>query len=185
MASTVNQLLGEHSRNPGYNPRYPSNSKKNWTSKFEPIHNLRVHTAILESGMVVADFGAFLPDYRDEQKRMALPSNRPNDNREWYLAMEEDGKSWFNTEVSNVVLSAFTLYPGIRQELEAKPLSTINIPETVDMMYTLRVGNIRAPVAIGETKRNILRPEEWQAGRLRNEQQLKLSQELRGQVKPL
>ena len=186
MSTTVNALLVQHPQNLGRNTEYTSDSRKEWAKKFEPINDLRVHTRIEPDSSVTADFSsAFLPAYGDDDFRVAQPANPPNDDRDWYLRSESDGTNWFNTEVSNSVLAGFTRYPRVRQTLEAVPVrEDVRVSETVDMMYsmTLESTGQRAPLAIGEMKRNLLEAREWQTGRLKSAAQVRLSQELRGYV---
>jgi hypothetical protein len=58
-----------------------------------------------------------------------------------YDLRERDGIRWWNTQISNPVLPAFEAHPRIRQAEEASPLTDVGVPETVDMLYSLRLMN--------------------------------------------
>ncbi|KAK4098395.1 hypothetical protein N658DRAFT_518025 [Parathielavia hyrcaniae] len=80
-----------------------------------------------------------------------------------------DCELWFHTEVSNVVLAAWTQY------------GRANISEEVDAMYGVDYAKSTVVLAIGEMKRNLIRPDLWQSGNPSGlvSQQM-LSRELRG-----
>jgi hypothetical protein len=83
--------------------------------------------------------------------------------------------------VVNVVLSAWHAYPAVNQTSHTKPIAEENIAENVDCVFSVKVGNTRRTVAIGEMKRNLLE-DDWQDGTIVSASQKKLSQELRGYV---
>jgi hypothetical protein len=64
--------------------------------------------------------------------------------------------------------------------LESKPLVGESVAEVVDIQYSIIFNGQRCPIAIGETKRNIIKADQWQDGRLTSENQKALSRELRG-----
>lgn len=121
---------------------------------------------------------AFLPLMDDEEKRMSEVGQPPNP-RHWRLETEADIEHWWHTEVSDVVLAAWQRYPAIVQTAHTAPLGDISIPENVDSTYAMYLGGSRAPVIIGEMKRNLIRVDMWSKGQL-NEAQQRLAQELRG-----
>lgn len=130
----------------------------------------------------MADFEpAFLPMYDDDSIRFQEPCVAPNF-RQWRLEVEADCEAWFHAEVSNVILSAWAHYPLILQSSHNKPLSEVNMAENVDVMYSMKYGNEKIPLAIGEFKRNLIRPVQWQSGETPSSSQKKLSKELRGYV---
>ena len=68
------------------------------------------------------------------------------------MEVEADCENWFYAEISNVVLSAWASYPGIPQSSHNKPLSEASIVENVDIMYSIKYGDTRYLLAIGEIK---------------------------------
>lgn len=70
-------------------------------------------------------------------------------------------------------------YHGLGVGTDPSGLREVNIAENVDCTYAVYIGNQRAPVAIGEMKRNLINSREWQTGRL-SEPQQRLARELRG-----
>lgn len=186
MTSTAGSLIGEHPRNPVKNTHKQSESSKPWTKSYNQISRIRVHTQVHTqvhtTGKVEAQFdNAFLGEYSDGELRLNEPAYPPNF-RTWRLDSEEDGIQWFHTEVSNVVLSAFARYPNILQASHEKPLSHTRTDQTVDTSYSIYHGSTRVPIAIGEFKRGLIRPDQWQEGRLLSSSQKALSKELRGYV---
>lgn len=121
--------------------------------------------------------------------RSGKPSQHTQNERSWRLEMEEDCTTWDNTEVSNVVLPAWTNYPAVLQASHAKPSSDAPMSETVDTTYTTvhtrlemdkgKHKKTKVPLVIGEMKRGLINREQWQMGTLSSGQR-KLSQELRG-----
>ncbi|KAH8656430.1 hypothetical protein BGZ61DRAFT_434371 [Ilyonectria robusta] len=180
MATTVSALLGQYPTNPVKNTLKHSDSNKSWAKSYPPISRLRVHTSIQGPGSVIANFNdAFLGEYNDETLRLNETAHPPN-YRRWRLDSEEDGIQWFHTEISNVVLSAFASHPSLLQTSHEKALSETRTEQTVDISYSVSHGKERMPVAIGEFKRGLIKPEQWQNGKLIHSQQIILSQELRG-----
>lgn len=180
MSTTAAQLIAQHPTNPVDDPDYHSSSSKAWTKKYPPIAKLNVHTR-MQGGGLHADFeSAFYEEFEDDSLRLSESANPPN-YRQWRLNSEEDGINWFHTEISNIVLAAWARYPALRQTSHEKPLSETNHTQTVDVSYSVQYGTQRLPVAIGEFKRGLIQPRQWQAGALYTTQ-LSLSQELRGCV---
>ncbi|KAF4423771.1 hypothetical protein F53441_14247 [Fusarium austroafricanum] len=178
--STSEELILQHSTNVISNTGYKTVSDKPWARTYKPIKNVISHTIIGRDGQYHSDFEtAFMELQDDDQLRFNQPAVHPN-NRHWRLETEADCENWFNTEVVNVVLSAWHSYPSLTQSSHIKPISEIRIPENVDSTFSVKVGQQRKTVAIGEFKRNLLTADEWQGGTLRAADQRKLSQELRG-----
>ncbi|KAJ2893603.1 hypothetical protein MKZ38_008426 [Zalerion maritima] len=161
MSSPVRTFLEQHPTNPVGETGYTSSSHKNWARDFASINKLYVHSFLKDDGGVGAKFeNAFL-------------------DLEWRLAYEEDGINWFHTEVSNIVLAAWARYPAVIQTSHEKPLTKTQVSESVNIAYSVRRDNSRLHIAIGEFKRCLLVPHEWQQGTLRPPQQ-GFSRELRG-----
>jgi hypothetical protein len=114
--------------------------------------------------------------------RLNEPVYPPN-YRRWRLQSEEDGITWFHTEISNIVLAAWARYPELLQVSHEKPLSeTVSESQVVDIAYSIRrEGGQRVQVAIGEFKRGLIDRDSWQGGKLLKAQ-IGFSQELRGSV---
>lgn len=181
MTTRVDTLLQQHSTNPVTNPGYTSSTNKQWTSSFDPIGELHVHT-VDNGGAIFATYnGPFLPEYDDDVVRRNAMGYPPNA-RQWRLETEEDGRIWFHTEVSNIVLAAWAGYPVVLQTSEASSLIEHRIAETVDISYSIHVHNTRRPLVIGEGKRNLINRRQWQEGNLTSTVQKSLSRELRGWV---
>ncbi len=179
--TTVFDLLLLDPINPVVNENNVTTSNKEWASRYHPLRNLIVHTQVGPDGRVYANWdGAFLPACDDDTLRMGEPATHPNP-RLWRFETEADCELWFHTEVSNVVLAAWTQYGRVTQTSHTKPPCEANISEEVDAMYGVDYANSTVVVAIGEMKRNLIRPELWQAGNPSGlvSQQM-LSRELRG-----
>lgn len=180
MATTVGSLLHQHPHNPVKETHNQSQSNKSWAKAYHPISKFKVWTSVQGPNAVVANFDdAFLGEYDDESLRLNQPAHPPND-RTWRLDSEADAVLWFHTEISNVVLAAFTGYPVVIQASHEKPLTGDRVDQVVDASYSIQYGNKRLPVAVGEFKRGLLRFEHWQSGNMRHGQQTIISQELRG-----
>lgn len=201
MTYSVATLLGQHSSNPCRDTYLCSGSYKPWARSFPPITQLIVHTRVQGGGGGVGDQAggnaitqanfetAFLPEYDDDSLRLQEQGNAPNE-RSYRLNSEEDGVTWFHTEISNVVLAAFKRYPHILQTSHEKPISESSRDDhTVDVAYSVYTGSDsssssssmpRKHLVIGEFKRGLIAPGQWREGRLRSETQKNLSQELRG-----
>jgi hypothetical protein len=81
------------------------------------------------------------------------------------------------------VLAAWASNPPVLQTSHCKPLGEDNIPENVEVTYSVEIGGQRRALAIGEMKRNLVHAASWQGGDLsRKSSQKRLSQELRGSV---
>ena len=175
----VSELLNQHSGNVAHDTFYMSSSSKHWARHYRPIEKLKVHTYKNQNQGVSADYDdAFLELYEDEELRMQELAYPPN-YRTWRLAYEEDGVNWFNTEVSNVVLAAWARYPNVLQTSQEKPLTDVNISESVDIAYSVTKDGNRMHMAIGEFKRCLIKAKEWENGSLGSNQR-GFSQELRG-----
>lgn len=101
-----------------------SNSEQNnksWVVNSHPISNLIIHTTISLDGVVNATYEtAFLPEQNDDllrRKAISLPPTK----REWHLLSVADRELWFHTEISNIVLAAWSQYPTILQTSDARP----------------------------------------------------------------
>jgi len=81
-----------------------------------------------------------IPDHIDSPNPLRYPSSLPEYSN-MYDLRERDGIRWWNTQISNPVLPAFEAHPRIRQAEEASPLTDVGVPETVDMLYSLRLMN--------------------------------------------
>jgi len=184
MATTVGDLLAQHPVNPIHDTRFHTGSNKPWTKIYPPITKIIVRTRVQTVNgqqAVVANFDpAFLGEYHDDALRLNEPVYPPN-YRHWRLQSEEDGVLWFHTEISNVVLAAWSRYPDLLQVSHEKPLSeTVSESQVVDIAYSIRrEGGMRVQIAIGEFKRGLIESDSWQRGKL-SKPQLAFSQELRG-----
>ncbi|KAK7394072.1 hypothetical protein QQX98_013144 [Neonectria punicea] len=181
MSSTVFNLLNQHPTNPVKVTGFQSTSNKPWTKSYPAITKLNVHTTVQGPGHVVASYdAAFLEPYDDDNARLQTGAYPPN-YREWRLSSEEDGIQWFHTEVSNIVLAAFGEYPTVLQVSHEKPLSDTKFDQTVDVAYSVKHNGKRKHVTIGEFKRGLILPDQWQDGKLSGGQK-SFSQELRALV---
>lgn len=107
----------------------------------------------------------------------------PVNPRRWRFESEADCEGWFISEICNIVLSAWARYPSVTLSQQNKPLSDVNISENVDLTFSSRIGNRRAALVVGESKRNLIDADLWQGGNpSQRGPQKKLSQELRGYV---
>ncbi|KAI8713971.1 hypothetical protein NCS52_01116200 [Fusarium sp. LHS14.1] len=179
MASSVATLIGQHPSNPCQETHLASGSSKAWTKAYPPITNLIVHSKMQGDQATQADFRAFHPEFEDDTLRLQERGSAPNE-RSYRLNTEEDGVTWFHTEVSNIVLAAFSRYPRVLQTSHDKPISESRDDHTVDVAYSVYSGKTRKHVAIGEFKRGLIVPGEWRRGKLDTTPQKSLSQELRG-----
>ena len=184
----VHRMIREHSRAPTDQAGVKSQSNKPWLTDYPAIENLRVHTTVGPEGIVKAAFdNAFFPLDDDDTIRCSMTTINPPNSREYRLYSEQDGKDWFVSEVSNIVLPAFYHHPRITQAAE-EPSFHGTIQEHVDLAYSLK-HIVRGPqtlytkkhVALGEFKRNNINPSQWQGGKLDTTgDQGKLERELRG-----
>lgn len=181
-SNTAEYHILQHPTNPVVNTRYTTGSDKEWARQYKPITKL-IPCTYLADGITYANFEeALLPLYDDDSLRMSELTVASN-SRGWRLEVEADCENWFNSEISNIVLAAWTRYPSVLQTSHNKPLSDENINENVDSTYSTKVGNRRVPLVIGEMKRNLITPQDWQTGDISSKgSQKKLSQELRGYV---
>ncbi|KAF5564823.1 hypothetical protein FPHYL_4522 [Fusarium phyllophilum] len=178
--STAGELIQQHPANVVANPGYKTTSDKAWAHDYNPIKTTTVHTIIGRDGITHANFeDAFMGMEEDDSLRFRQPAVRTNQ-RHWRLETEADCENWFNTEITNVVLSAWHDYPPLMQTSHTKPLSEENISENVDCTFSVKYGQKRYTVAIGEFKRNLIDPQQWQSGSITRSGQRSLSQELRG-----
>ena len=160
---------------------YTSQSNKAWAQRYRPISNRIARTRIREEdGYTDTDFdSAFLPMYADDHLRLSEHCVAPN-HRQWRFEVEADCESWFHAEVSNVVLSAWANYPAVLQSSHNKPPREDRITENVDILYSFKKEGVKYPLAIGEVKRNLINPSNWQSSDPLRGSQDKLSRELRG-----
>lgn len=181
MASTVMDLIHMHSVNPVIETRMQTDSNKSWAKDFRPISRLLVHTVLEGTNAAIANFdGIFTPELADDARRSNERASPPS-NRSYRLYSEADGVSWFDTEISNVVLAAFRGAPNVMLQHQHPPKRSVagsSGIKLVDTAYTLKHGSTSHNLAIGEFKRNLINPREWQGGQL--SRQKGLSQELRG-----
>lgn len=177
--SSVQSLIYDHPSNFIANPNITSYTGKTWVKSYAPIRRYRLDTAIDETGMTHADFdAAFLPLMNDEEKRMSDVGHPPN-SRHWRFETEADIEHWWHTEVSDVVLAAWHRYPTIVPTDHTNTPGDVNVPQSVDSTYAMYIQGERAPVIIGEMKRNLIQANEWIRGDP-GEPQRVLSRELRG-----
>jgi len=183
--TTVADLLGQHLTNEVQTTGQATQSDKAWTRNYHPIRNLYVHTQVnhRDDGLVYANFErALLPWDADDTMRTAEPAI-PANHRIWRLESEADCELWFHSEVSNIVLAAWSQFPVVTQSSHIKPpRDDQRISEEVDAVYSIKTRTVsRAVLAIGEMKRNRVDPDRWQSGDISSlPGQVKLSQELRG-----
>ncbi|KAL2163218.1 hypothetical protein VTH06DRAFT_5274 [Thermothelomyces fergusii] len=176
---TARELILQNPENVIQNLNYTSYSNKDWAQHYPDATNFLVHTWTSSDGLVHADFdSAFLPLDDDDERRIGEPAHPPNQ-RFWQLEVEADVEHFWHTEISDVVLAAWARWPRIVQTCHTAPSSGEKISETVDATYALYIGDQKKPVVIGEMKRNLILPNEWMTGTLRETQQ-KLARELRG-----
>ncbi|ATY60419.1 hypothetical protein A9K55_006902 [Cordyceps militaris] len=178
MAATIEQLLHAHPTNPVEETGYESSSNKAWTRNYKPIVKVTVHT-FERNGAMAANFDAFVPEQADDQHRKSLGAYPPNPHC-WRMDTEADARHWFYHEVSDTVMAAFASAPPLVQVAEAKAFSDQHVAHVVDESFTFKTPRSRIPLVIGEFKRNILLPGEWQRGKIVSAGQLTLSRELRG-----
>lgn len=186
MSTTVADLLSENPTNWVHNTDYITYSDKSWARSYHPIRNIIVHTSIGQGRFTNADVEtAFLPWSDDDDLRMRAHAVPPNQ-RTWRFETEADCELWFHSEISNVVLAAWNQHPIVTQTSHTKPPRVDRIPEEVDATYSVKFGDTKTVLAIGEMKRNLLDARRWQRGEIsENEAQNKLSKELRGYVNPI
>jgi hypothetical protein len=150
MASTVSEVLREHPRNIGTNAHSYSESSKQWARTYSAMKYLSAHPI---DGASDPFEGHFQPLDRDHSTRMAQPRNRPNNGRDYLLDKEMDGREWFNAEIINPVLSAFTTFPSVRQSSET------GIEKVVDTVQS--ISQLSRPLRRGRRHTSV-----WQTGRL-------------------
>ncbi|KAL1861753.1 hypothetical protein VTK73DRAFT_6929 [Phialemonium thermophilum] len=177
---TAEYHILRHPDNYVHNTHFTTGSDKPWARHFKPIKNIIPRSFVVD-GISQANFdNGFIPLYDDDFVRMNEPAVAPNA-RDWRLEVEADCENWLNSEISNVVLAAWTKYPNVLQTSHTRPLTEENISENVDSTYSVTIGDQRVPLAIGEMKRNLISAKEWQGGDISTRgPQKKLSQELRG-----
>lgn len=184
MATSAVDLLTQHPTNSiAYIPNKGAQTNKSWALNYHPISNLIIHTTVSPGGVVEATYEpAFLPLKDDDSLRLsesALPPNK----REWHIFNAADRELWFHTEISNIVLAAWSRYPAVVQTSHPKPQGFNSPADEVPIAYSMQRGSIRAILAVGEIKRNVIDREVWKSGHLDAEgTQERLSRELRGYV---
>lgn len=179
MAATIEQLLHAHPTNSVEETGYESSTRKEWTRNYKPIGKVTVHT-FEQNGAIAANFDALVPEQADDQHRKSLRAYPPNPHS-WRMDTEADARHWFYHEVSDIVMAAFASSPPLVQVAEAKAFSEQPVAQVVDESFTFRPPRrSRIPLVIGEFKRNILNPGEWQRGKIVSSLQSALSRELRG-----
>ncbi|KAM3498869.1 hypothetical protein MY11210_009650 [Beauveria gryllotalpidicola] len=179
MAATIEQLLHAHPTNYVDETGYESSTNKEWTRNYEPIRKVTVHT-FEQNGAIAANFNALVPEQADDQHRKSLRAYPPNPHS-WRMDTEADARHWFYHEVSDIVMAAFASSPPLVQVAEAKAFSEQPVAQVVDESFTFRPPRrSRIPLVIGEFKRSLLNPIEWQRGKIISSSQSALSRELRG-----
>ncbi|KAF5252257.1 hypothetical protein FANTH_2813 [Fusarium anthophilum] len=147
--NTAQQLILQHSTNPVNNPGYETRTDKAWARAYKPIKKVTSHTMAGADGRTYADF------------------------EDAILPLQADDESRFRQGLCRRIAGIGGSRP------KQTPISEENIAENVDCVFSVRMGNTRRTVAIGEMKRNLLE-EDWQDGTIVSASQKKLSQELRG-----
>lgn len=113
-----------HHDDPVTNENNITTSNKEWARRFHPLRNLIVHTQVGPDGLVYANWDrAFLASCGDDTLRMGEPATHPNPCL-WHFETEADCELWFHTEVSNVVLAAWTQYGRVTQTSHTCPTSS-------------------------------------------------------------
>jgi len=178
MAVPISQLLAEQSTNYAKYTGLTTDTNKKWTKQYHLIQRLNLHTLSDDNRIVFANWEAYLPLFAVDDVRTGLSYSRPNPRR-YHLGTEADCAVWFHTEVSNIVLSAWNL-PDVLETNQARP-GADDGQEVVDVVYALaHRRSHQRPLAIGEWKRNLIKPGKWRHGMPC--EQVNLSRELRGQV---
>ncbi|KAK0703002.1 hypothetical protein B0T26DRAFT_744159 [Lasiosphaeria miniovina] len=161
---------------------FPTNPAKDWAQAYEPISSLVVHTYVVEGEYYGTFDGPFFPLLEDDELRLSQPGTYPN-RRVWRIGTEADVATWFNAEISDVVLAAWPTHPMVLQNSHMRaPHFSQSRHQVVDSTYTIAM-NVpiqKIPVAVGEFKHCMIDATEWQSGRLRSDAQKTLSRELRG-----
>ncbi|KAK4102498.1 hypothetical protein N658DRAFT_339775 [Parathielavia hyrcaniae] len=181
MTTTVADVVHQAPANPVHNAGYLTQTDKQWARAYRPIQNLIVHTFVDNNGYTDARLTQGLhPWFLDDDVRMECPAVFPNP-RTWRFETEADCELWFHTEISNVTLAAWREHREVTQSSHIKPPREVSISEEVDSTYTVKYLRNKTVLAIGEMKRNLIKPSRWQEGSLAGAaNQLRLSQELRG-----
>ncbi|KAK5999037.1 hypothetical protein PT974_01424 [Cladobotryum mycophilum] len=180
-STCVRDLLGLNPTNPVKTAALVTPSNKDWaTTNYHPTRCLIVHSTIDPTeGTYDADLSILWSPGDDDNLRLQEPAFPPN-KRNWHCRTEADWENWFHTEVSNIVLAAWSRYPVVTQYSHQKSLSEqFKLDEEVDLIYTDRDDSGRIPIIIGEMKRGTIIDFEWQNAQLSTGQR-RLSQELRG-----
>lgn len=187
MCDTVGGLLLEHSTNPVKFTGLQSGSNKIWAKDFPTKLTITVHTRIgqgAEASAISTTFDSpFFPQLEDDALRMQEPACRPT-YRRYQLSSEGDMSLWFDTEVSNIVLAAFARYPSVLQASFERPLGDQHVAQSIDTAYSIEYKRRKFHIAVGDFKRNLIDPKQWQNGDLKRRAQQNLAQELRGYVLP-
>ncbi|RBQ73107.1 hypothetical protein FVER14953_11054 [Fusarium verticillioides] len=179
MSDTAGHLILQDSTNAIGNCGEKTASDKPWARHYHPIKSTIPHTFLL-NGFTHANFeDAFIGMMDDDDLRLAQPAV-PTNKRYWDFETEADCENWFNTEITNVVLSAWHAHPTMVQTSHTRPLNEENIAENVDCTFSVTHGEKRYTVAIGEFKRNLIHEDEWRNGSITRSDQQSLSRELRG-----
>lgn len=136
--TTAEHQILRHHANPVTETKCTTASDKEWARGYVPVSNIIVHSLVSADGLTHANFdGALMPLDADDvlrMKELSVPSN----SRHWFLGKEADCENYFNTEVANVTLAAWRRYPTVIQASHCRPLSSRNIPETIDSVFSAR-----------------------------------------------
>ncbi|PHH76335.1 hypothetical protein CDD80_1604 [Ophiocordyceps camponoti-rufipedis] len=177
--ATMRDVLMMHPTNPVEITGAISSSNKSWTEEYDPITNLRVHTRVVQGGIIANYPTACLPFYADDHRRLSSPSILPNPTS-WTLKNEADIECWFFSEICQIVRGAWLEAPLVVFNKQARPPGEVH-KQAVDSVYIIKPNGDEHVLMIGEAKRNLIEPEAWQYGNvLELASQTRFSQELRG-----
>ncbi|KAH8659637.1 hypothetical protein BGZ61DRAFT_403732 [Ilyonectria robusta] len=174
----VEDTIFSHPKNSVQSTNHQSAGDKAWANNYLPITKFTLHSSTPDVHVmdtINSTFGRLLGD---DIVRAGQGSANPT-HRRWLLNSTEDAVNFFSAEVSDPVLNGFNKYPEIVSTYRQGPLSTDEDDDTVDVHYSMLVGDERVPVLIGKFQDCLIMPEQWERGRLTGSQK-SLSRELRG-----
>ncbi|GKT96700.1 hypothetical protein Ct61P_14550 [Colletotrichum tofieldiae] len=91
---------------------------------------------------------------------------KPNVRAAWVLEVEQDGADYFNQEISAVVLLNFTEYPRVfYQSQMGHPQGRVYYWKYISDSK----GNLKHVAFIEDFKRNVLKPQLWQEGKVESD----------------
>lgn len=176
----VEDTIFSHPKNSVESTDYQSASDKAWAINYLPLTKFTLHSSMPDVHVmdtINSTFGRLLGD---DLVRAGQGSANPTQ-QTWVLDSTEDAVDFFRAEISDPVLNAFKKFPEMVSTYRQGPLSTDEDDDTVDVYYSMVVGDERVPVLIGKFQDCLIMPEQWERGRLTGSQK-NLSQELRGYV---